>query len=114
MGDFRVDYLYEAQKCLRHVVKQDPSQPQFWANLLGAIANATVASVPESVMAGVLEREKRHQAASEHIKERLRGDNQEGRHGLDVRVAAAKAAVAASERTGRPVDPRVAEIAKRC
>jgi hypothetical protein len=31
---------------------------------------------------------------------------------LDVRKAAAKAAVAASEKTGRPVDPRVKELAE--
>jgi len=31
---------------------------------------------------------------------------------LDVRKAAAKAAVAASKKTGRPVDPRVKELAE--
>jgi hypothetical protein len=37
--------------------------------------------------------------------------NPEGRS-LSVRKAAAKAAVAASKKTGRPVDPRVAELAR--
>ncbi|HEY0227517.1 MAG TPA: hypothetical protein VGC05_14230 [Mycobacterium sp.] len=37
--------------------------------------------------------------------------NREGRS-LSVRKAAAKAAVAASKKTGRPVDPRVAELAR--
>jgi hypothetical protein len=34
------------------------------------------------------------------------------RRSLRVRIAAARAAVAASEKTGRPVDPRVKELAE--
>lgn len=33
-------------------------------------------------------------------------------YGLAVRIAAAKAAVSASKKTGRPVDPRVERLAR--
>ncbi len=35
-----------------------------------------------------------------------------GESSLAVRIAAARAAVAASKKTGRPVDPRVRELAE--
>ncbi len=35
-----------------------------------------------------------------------------GKESLAVRIAAARAAVAASKKTGRPVDPRVRELAE--
>jgi hypothetical protein len=38
--------------------------------------------------------------------------NRQEQRSLDVRKAAAQAAVAASEKTGRPVDPRVKELAE--
>jgi hypothetical protein len=44
------------------------------------------------------------QAAGDH--------NRQEQRNLDVRKAAAKAAVAASEKTGRPVDPRVKKLAR--
>jgi hypothetical protein len=45
--------------------------------------------------------------------ERAAGDrNREEQRSLDVRKAAAKAAMAASEKTGRPVDPRVEKLAR--
>lgn len=47
--DFRVAAYLEAGECLKLVKGQDISQPEFWANLLGAIANAAIASVPDSV-----------------------------------------------------------------
>ncbi|BBZ42328.1 hypothetical protein [Mycobacterium conspicuum] len=40
------------------------------------------------------------------------GRNQEQQRSLAVRKAAARVAVAASEKTGRPVDPRVKELAE--
>lgn len=49
MTDFRVTSYREAAECLRLVREQKPDQPEFWANLLGAIANATMAALPDSV-----------------------------------------------------------------
>jgi hypothetical protein len=73
--DFRVAAYREAQKCLRYVSKQNPEQPSFWANLLGAIANATLATVPDSVMGAVMaddwDRERQHQRVREHINKKL-------------------------------------------
>jgi hypothetical protein len=40
------------------------------------------------------------------------GDRKPKRRSLAVRKAAAEAAVAASEKTGRPVDPRVKKLAE--
>lgn len=48
--DFRVDCLFEAQRCLKLVGKQNLSQQEFWANLLGGVANAAIASIPDSVV----------------------------------------------------------------
>jgi hypothetical protein len=53
--DFRVGYCLQARECLFRVKEQNIDQPEFWANLLGAISNACMASVPDSVVAGVVE-----------------------------------------------------------
>lgn len=80
MTDFRVAALLESQKCLttvsRMVEKKGwDAEPAFWANLLGAVANATIASVPNSVAAGLVafkEREsERSRAAREHVERAL-------------------------------------------
>jgi hypothetical protein len=39
-------------------------------------------------------------------------DNAKYKHSLRVRILAAQVAVLCSERTGRPVDPRVKELAE--
>lgn len=49
MTDFRHAYYLEARECLQRCSKQDLEQPETWANLLGAIANAVMASVPGEV-----------------------------------------------------------------
>jgi hypothetical protein len=50
----------------------DIEQPEFWANLLGAIANGVMASVPDSVVTAALQREaqraEKHEAARKHLK----------------------------------------------
>ncbi|BCP41484.1 hypothetical protein MINTMi27_15770 [Mycobacterium intracellulare] len=73
MSDFRVDYLQEAKKCLRFREGQDVTQLQFWANLLGAIANATIAAVPDSVAQALEDQQDRQQAVYDHIREKLKG-----------------------------------------
>jgi hypothetical protein len=52
--DFRVASYMEAKECLQLVREQKPDQPEFWANLLGAIANATIATMPDDVFEGVM------------------------------------------------------------
>ena len=54
MTDFRVGYCLDARECLFRVKEQNVDQPEFWANLLGAIANSCMAAVPDSVVEGVL------------------------------------------------------------
>jgi hypothetical protein len=78
LADFRVQYFREAQTCLELVEKQKVDQPEFWANLLGAIANASLAAVSDVVVRGVLadcERDRKlRQEVYDHIQERLSGD----------------------------------------
>lgn len=71
MSDFRVKSFREAQKCLRFVSKQSIEQPEFWANLIGAAANAAVASVSDSVYREIVA-EDQH-LAREHTIEKLTG-----------------------------------------
>lgn len=51
--EFRTAAFLEARRCLKYMDKQSVEQPEYWANLLGAIANATIAAVPDSVAADV-------------------------------------------------------------
>jgi hypothetical protein len=55
MTDFRVGYCLQARECLFRVKDQTVEDPEFWANLLGAIANASMACVPAPVVEGVIE-----------------------------------------------------------
>lgn len=50
MSDLQARYWLEARECLQLVRRQNISQPEFWANLLGAIANATMAATPDSIV----------------------------------------------------------------
>lgn len=59
--DFRIGYLEEARSCLRasnKITEKCPQdwhqQPEFWANLLGAVANSNVAAADEEVALGLL------------------------------------------------------------
>lgn len=54
MTDLRVLSALEARECLFRVREQTVDQPEFWANLLGAIANACMAAMPEAVLDGVV------------------------------------------------------------
>ena len=62
--DFRVDYLEEARRSLlaaNQITTDYPKTwnafPEFWANLLGAIANSNVAAVSDDVACGLLVRQ---------------------------------------------------------
>ena len=78
MADFRVDALFEAQKCMKLASKQTVDQPEFWGNLLSAVGNASIASVADSVVSGYLQEKARKQAKMdlirEHLTEKLNGD----------------------------------------
>jgi hypothetical protein len=67
----------EARKCLRLIDSLTTDQPEFWANLLGAIANLSLASVPDNVLRAteVYESERREENARirKHLDERLGG-----------------------------------------
>lgn len=71
--DFRVAYLQEAKRCLRYNAEQKVTQLEFWANLLGAVANAAVASVPDSVAHALSTEQARQQVVRTHIRDRLGG-----------------------------------------
>lgn len=49
--EFRAAAFLEARECLKVMGTQEVEQPEFWANLLGAIANASIAAVPDTVAA---------------------------------------------------------------
>jgi len=49
----RVRYFLEACDNIREADKHDLQAPEKWANLLCAIGNATIAAMPDSVVAGV-------------------------------------------------------------
>lgn len=73
IGDFRVDYLEEARECIRanhKIMTQFPKDwqecPEFWANLLGAVANSNVAAASDDVVLGLVARQE--QRAREHAK----------------------------------------------
>lgn len=72
--DFRVTYLQEARKCLRYYAEHKIYSLEFWANLLGAIANAAIASVPDSVAEALATEERRQRAVHAHIREQLIAD----------------------------------------
>lgn len=69
--NFRIAAFQEARTCFRLVKEMDIEQPEFWANLLGAIANGVMASVPDSVVAGALAQEAKQRAARKHLKAAL-------------------------------------------
>lgn len=75
--EFRTAALLEARKCLKYMDKQSVEQPEYWANLLGAIANASIAAVPDSVADDVgrvlLNRSQLQEAVQNKIKEKLGG-----------------------------------------
>lgn len=50
MSDLQARYWLEARECLNLVRQQCPDQPEFWANLLGAVANASMASAPQAIV----------------------------------------------------------------
>jgi hypothetical protein len=60
--DFRVDAYEEAVRCLLYVQQCKLEQPEFWANLLGGIANGVMACLPDTVAYGVAERRGRENA----------------------------------------------------
>lgn len=80
--DFRIGYLEEARECQRasnSILKKYPddwhSIPEFWANLLGVVANATIAAVSDNVALGL------------HLKdEKRREENQRIRNLLDEKL----------------------------
>lgn len=73
--DFRVAAFLEARKCLRLIDKLTTGQPEFWANLLGAIANLGLTVVPDNVLWATqvyeAEREEEHARIRKHLDERL-------------------------------------------
>lgn len=72
--DFRVAYLQEAMKCLRFSEGgQNIFDMRSWFNLMGAIANAVVASVPDSVAEGLQVQRERQRVVHDHLSEKLKG-----------------------------------------
>ena len=74
--NFRVHAFQEARACLRLVEKLEVDQPEFWANLLGAVANGVLASIPGEVISAAMSMdaatEKQRAAVRKHVKEALR------------------------------------------
>jgi len=66
--DFRVDYLEEARRSL---LAANQITTEFWANLLGAIANSNVAAVSDDVACGLLVRQEERGKKNERIRELL-------------------------------------------
>lgn len=70
--DFRLDYLRESRLCMREALKIQgkdkkwPERPEYWANLIGGLFNATVASVSDSVAFG-LESEQDHEREKQRV-----------------------------------------------
>lgn len=75
--NFRVYAFQEARACLRLVEKLDVEQPEFWANLLGAIANGVLASTPAEVVSAAIAHdvatEEHREAVRKHVKDALHG-----------------------------------------
>lgn len=75
--DFRAQYLKGAIECLGLLGKQDLNHQETWANLLGAIANGVIASVPDTVAYAYLsseaERIKMQRDFREALRDKLKG-----------------------------------------
>lgn len=76
--DFRVDYLEEARQCLRasnKITTEYPKDwhtyPEFWANLLGAVANSNIAAASENVAYGLLTKKAEERLEVQRIREML-------------------------------------------
>lgn len=73
--NFRVAAFQEARKCFRLIETLDVEQPEFWANLLGAIANGVMACAPDSVISAVIAHDmhsdKRKAAVRDHLAQAL-------------------------------------------
>lgn len=76
--DFRIDYLDEARECLRasnKIATAFPEhwheKPEFWANLLGAVANSNVAAASENVAMGLLYKQDKRKQEKERLKKML-------------------------------------------
>ena len=79
--EVRAAALEEARKCLRFASDQKVEDPELWANLLGAVANLVLASVPDPVFVAADElaarrrfEDMRSRLVREHIKEQLNVD----------------------------------------
>jgi len=64
---FRLSAYREAHKCLRMVDRLDISEPEFWANLFGAIVNTNIACIPDSVAAALVSQDARRAALRDHL-----------------------------------------------
>ena len=53
------------------VDKLDIRQPEFWANLLGAVANFNIAAIPDSVASALMQEQFEHQKANERIRKEV-------------------------------------------
>ena len=76
--DFRIGYLEEARECQRasnSILKKYPedwhSIPEFWANLLGVIANASIAAVSDNVALGLYVKDEKRREEIERVRNLL-------------------------------------------
>jgi hypothetical protein len=77
--EVRAAALEEARKCLRYASQQTVETPELWANLLGAIANLVLASVPDAVFATAdrlaAQRRADNDRVRKHLKDKLNVDD---------------------------------------
>jgi hypothetical protein len=69
--DFRLHAFHEGHQCLKMVDKLDIREPEFWANLLGAIANFSISSISDSVASALIHESMVDQQKRERFREKL-------------------------------------------
>jgi len=69
-AQFRLMAYREAHKCLRMVDRLDISEPEFWANLLGAIVNTNIACIPDSVASALVSQNALREGLRDHVQDR--------------------------------------------
>jgi hypothetical protein len=56
---------------MREVEKTDLREPEFWANLLGAVVNTNVAAIPDSVADALIQESLQHAEAIEPLRKEV-------------------------------------------
>lgn len=74
MSDFRTQYFLEAQANIREANKLDVDDQEYWALLICAIGNATMAAVSDTVAKDVVFLTTNRQAKQKAVQKGIKGN----------------------------------------